>query len=131
MMPPTLSQSSSLLTKVKRSGLSTALVFGLMGLGISCYLSFMLIEFPLFDWAITDINWTREWLYMTCIDYEGAALCLGIIAISSESNIFIGILWSFGFCLLGSPVCCAYIVYRCLFKSIVLSDTDYRHLYNE
>jgi len=116
---------------VKRSGLHTALVFSLIGFGIFSYLCFMLLEFPLFDWAVTDINWTREWLYMTCIDYEGAALCLAIIAIYSESNVFIGILWGLSFCLLGSPCCCAYIVYRLLFKSIVLSDTDYRHLNHE
>lgn len=114
---------------IKSNSLVTAVIFFLMGLGVFSYLTFMLIYFPLFDFAITDIVWTREWLYMTILDYEMSAICLGAIAIFSE-GIF-GILWTLGFCLLGSPICCAYVVYRLLFKSLALMDDDYRHLYQD
>jgi hypothetical protein len=74
--------------------------------------------------------WTREWLYMTIIDYEGAALCLGLIAIFSEPY-YLGFLWALTFCLLGSPFCCVYVAYRLYFKSISLKDDDYKPLYTQ
>jgi hypothetical protein len=50
-------------------------------------------------------------------------VCLSAIAIASE-DIPYGFLWALGFCLLGSPVACLYIVVRLLFKSIALRDRD-------
>lgn len=60
---------------------SVALVFLLIGCGIGGYLGFMLFTYPLFDFAINDLDWTREWLYMTILDYYGAASCLAIITL--------------------------------------------------
>jgi len=55
---------------------AVALIYGLIGVGLLSYLTLMLKTYPLFDWATNDLVWVREWLYMTCMDYEGAALCL-------------------------------------------------------
>ncbi len=60
---------------------------------------------------------------MTILDYYGVAACLSAIAIYSE-DVPYGALWAIGFCLLGSPVACLYIVIRLLFKSISLRDRD-------
>lgn len=107
---------------------SIALIVTLIGIGIFSYLCVMLTYFPLFAFAINDLIWTREWLYMTILDYEGAAMCLSLIAIFSEPY-YLGFLWAIAFCLLGSPFCCVYIAYRLYFKSICLKDDDYRPLY--
>jgi hypothetical protein len=95
----------------KRANLIVAILVTLVGVGILGYLSTVLIYFPLFDWALTDIVWTREWLFMTIIDYYGAAFCLVVITFFNEP-VLLAVVWSLGFCLLGSPVCCFYIVYR-------------------
>ena len=60
---------------------------------------------------VTDLDWTKQWLITTVVDYYGAAICLCVITLLSEPfpN---GILWSIGFLLLGSPVCCLYCAYR-------------------
>jgi len=106
-----------------------ALAFFVFGLGILIYLSLILYSYPLFSFATHDIGWSNAWLYMTVLDYYGAALCLAAIALSSEP-IVLGLCWSVGFCLLGSPVCCAYIVYRCLiFQNLSLDDSRSRNLH--
>lgn len=88
-----------------------ALGFLLFGSAILVYLCSVLAVFPLFDWAFTDLHWCQAWLWMTVVDYYGVACCLAAVAIYSESLV-LGILWSLGFMLLGSPVCCAYVCYR-------------------
>ena len=77
-------------------------------------------EFPLTDWAVNDIDWTRQWLYMTVVDYYGAAVCLVVIALLNEPILY-GVLWGLGFCLLGSPICCSYMIYRVTMKSLEFS----------
>lgn len=72
---------------------------------------------------MTDINWTREWLMMTVLDYYGVAFCLAVIVVGSEDMPY-GVLWSLGFCLLGSPIACLYIVYRLYYKGISLRERD-------
>eukprot|EP01041_Mallomonas_annulata_P012418 gene12418-26120_t len=84
----------------------------------------MLVKYPLFPFQTSNIDWTREWLFMTVLDYYGAALSLAAVAIFSEPPIF-AILWTLGFCLLGSPICCAYVVYRIYSKSLVLRESEY------
>ena len=59
------------------------------------------------------------------LDYYGVAMCLVVIALINEQLLY-GILWSLGFCLLGSPVCCGYIIYRVATKSIVFSNLSDR-----
>ena len=60
----------------RRQHQAAALIFSLVGAGCFAYLSSTCVKYPLFDWAVNDLEWTRGWLYMTCVDYEGAALCL-------------------------------------------------------
>jgi hypothetical protein len=88
-----------------------ALLFLFIGIGIASMLMTVLYYYPLTYWAVNDISWTKTWLFMTVVDYYGSTFCLCSIAILNESGIT-GILWSLGFCLLGSPVCCAYVIYR-------------------
>lgn len=111
------------MTSQKYFNYALSLLYLIFGLYIFCYLNFMLIRYPLFDFSVTDIDWTREWLYMTVLDYYGVALCLSLVALKSEP-ILNGILWSLAFCLLGSPTCCLYVVYRLLFKSLTLVETN-------
>ena len=71
------------------------------------------VIYSLFIVQVQDLDWTKQWLITTVIDFYGAAICLSVITIYSEPfpN---GILWSIGFCLLGSPICCLYCAYRCV-----------------
>lgn len=108
--------------------------FVFLAIGITVYLYFVLQDYPLRDFAvraiiwmslivsivqITDIEWTKEWLYMAILNYYGAAICLSAIAVSSEGCVF-GTVWALGFFLIGSPVCCCYMIHRLWAKGIVL-----------
>jgi hypothetical protein len=100
-----------------------ALVFLLFGVAILTYLSTILSLYPLFDWATNDLQWVRAWLYMSVLDYYGASICLCCIAFYSETAI-LAVVWSLGFLLLGSPVCCAYICYRLVIHGPLSLDSQ-------
>jgi len=99
------------MNKLDLKTLATAIFFLIFGMFIFAYLSSMLVRYPLFEFKVDEINWTREWLYMTILDYYGAALSLGAVTLYSEPP-FYAVLWISGFCLLGSPICCSYVIYR-------------------
>lgn len=67
-----------------------------------------------------DVDWTREWLVLSVMDYYAAAVALAIIALHSERSLLVGVLWSAGFFLLGGPLCLLYIVYRSAQMSLKL-----------
>ena len=113
---------------------------------IASYLAFTLKRYPLFEFSVrrlqfyfsiligvsyqkslymqvNDIDWTRNWLYMTILDYYGSTFALSAIVLTSEPWPY-GIIWSAAFCLLGSPFCCAYIAYRVIFKTIELKNNQ-------
>jgi hypothetical protein len=96
------------------SSLLSLIVVSLLGFGVAIHLVYTLYAYPLFDFAFNDLDWTREWFYMTLLDYYSAAVCLSLIAIWTEGALR-GLLWSMGFILLGGPLCCLYIVYRFVF----------------
>ena len=81
------------------------------GIFVLVYLCLTLYSYPLFPFQMTDIDWTREWLIMTIVDYYGAVIALsGIVALNETP--LVATLWIMSFCLLGSPFCCSYVVYR-------------------
>ena len=88
--------------------------FLLLGVGIIIYLCTLLSIYPLLDWAVNDLAWCQAWLYYSCLDYYGSALCLSAIVFYSESSILLASIWSLGFALLGSPACIAWVCYRLL-----------------
>ena len=99
-------------------------LFACLASGITIYLCLTLNETPLTEWATWDIQWSNNWLWMSTLDYYGAATCLTAIALSSEAQLP-GLLWTVGFMVLGSPVCCAYVCYRCFyFKNLELSSNS-------
>jgi hypothetical protein len=85
--------------------------FTLLGLGTFIAIAGTCYKYNLFDFATQDLDWTKQWLLTTVVDYYGCALCLCMIALLSEPFPE-GIAWSIGFCLLGSPICCIYCIYR-------------------
>ena len=99
-------------------------LFACLSFAITIYLGWTLNDTPLTEWATWDIQWSNNWLWMSTLDYYGAAACLSAIVIATESQLR-GMLWTVSFLLLGSPMCCIYVAYRCFFfKSIGLrSDT--------
>lgn len=97
--------------------------FLFLGIIVASCLCSQLYQYPLTDWAVDDLPWTKTWLFTTVLDYYGSTFCLCAIALFNETNIVHGVLWSLGFCLLGSPVCCSYMVYRTWKKTIVFRDT--------
>ena len=125
------SQMFRVVNEKKKLSMIQAFVFLLMAIGVTFYLVILLSKYPLFDFSTQDITWVNEWLKFSVIDFEGAALCLSLIAINSEKILFFGVLWSVGFCLLGSPICFAYVIYRLTCKSLTLHDDDYHKLYND
>ena len=69
-------------------------------------------NYPIFPFQTTSLEWNNSWLIATVIDYYGACLCYCGIILGTENNIMHGILWSCGCCLLGSPICCLWILIR-------------------
>ena len=67
-------------------------------------------EFPLFPFQADSLEWNSNWLIATVIDYYGACLCFCGIVFKSEDNWIIGSLWCLGCCLLGSPICCVWML---------------------
>ena len=81
-------------------------------LGVVCFttLSTVLMRQPLYDLRTDDMDWLRHWLFMTVLDYYGAALPLCAVIVANEPNSTTGLLWSLGCLLGGSPFCCAWVV---------------------
>ena len=82
-------------------------------LGAVCSITLLqtLCTYPLWDWRIDDLEWVQAWLKMTVLDYYGAAFALSGIALT-DHGLREGLAWSLGFCILGSPICCVYMMYR-------------------
>ena len=69
-------------------------------------------QYPLFPFQTNDLDWSVAWLMATVVDYYGSTLCFSGIVLASEDSWVVGILWVTGFCLLGSPLCCAWALQR-------------------
>lgn len=69
-------------------------------------------QHPLFPFQTDNLDWSVAWLWATVIDYYGSTLCFSGIVLASEDGWLTGILWVTGFCLLGSPLCCAWVFLR-------------------
>ena len=69
-----------------------------------------LANYPLFPFQMDSLDWTSAWLVTTIVDYYGACLCFCGVVLGTEENILKGLLWAISFCLLGSPVCCLWMV---------------------
>jgi len=99
--------------------------FALFGVTLST-ISWTLYHYPLFPINSESLAWSNTWLAATVVDYYGSTLCLcGIILSTSESWVA-GIGWTAGCCLLGSPICCLWILYQVLWKkrSLGLAHTN-------
>ena len=94
---------------VKRGAIA---LYASAGAGFTVILTKTLMAYPMLPFQPNDADWSYNWLITTIADYYGAALCLCGIAIASERELAHGLLWSAGFCLLGTPVCCAWVVSR-------------------
>lgn len=90
---------------------SWAIFYAILGYICSIALVYTLLLHPLWHWNVSNVEWLQAWLRMTVVDYYGASLALAGIALVEE-GLYHGLWWSLGFLLLGSPVCCVYMVYR-------------------
>ena len=82
-------------------------------LGVACFsaLAITLQAQPLFPFQLDSLPWSNAWLIMTVGDYYGSALCLCGFIVATEPAAQAAA-WSLGGLLLGSPVCCLYMLYR-------------------
>lgn len=103
---------------------SLIVLYSLAAVIIAVYLTRTLHKQPLTRWAMDDIDWTREWLLMTVLDYYGLVISLGLIVLFSEP-FPMNILWILSFSLLGSPFACLYVIYRLAFKEIALTEISH------
>jgi hypothetical protein len=90
-----------------------ALLFYCVLFCIALYMiSTTLYAYPLFPVQPNSLDWNYNWLIATVFDYYGACLCFGGIVLSSEPSWAKGLAWNMGFVLLGSPVCCLWVIMR-------------------
>lgn len=102
---------------------NVAVYFSCVGACMTLYLISVQRGNPLFSWATWDIDWVNAWLWMSVLDYYCCCACLSVIVAHSEAKWSHVFAWITGFCLLGSPVCCAYVVYRCVYhKGLMLES---------
>jgi len=95
----------------KPSLATVALLYFVIGAFITTYLCYTLYYTPLFDWATWDLEWVTSWLWMSTLDYYGAACCMSAIVAHSEKPLAAA-LWISVFVCLGSPFMCAYVAHR-------------------
>jgi len=86
------------------------IVYSILFVFLSYKISTTLYKFPLFPIQYDSIEWNSVWLLTTVFDYYGVCFCFGGIVLSSESSWVKGIAWNVGFALLGSPVCCLWVI---------------------
>lgn len=70
-------------------------------------------NYNLFTWDFNNLEWSKAWLLTTVIDFYGATIPLIAIVFYTEKLPY-ALLWTIGFCLLGSPVHITYAIYRLL-----------------
>ena len=91
--------------------IAQTVLYATLGGACTLALAVTLWRHPLIQWRTRDTAWLRAWLSMTVLDYYGAALVLGGVAVS-EFGPAEGLAWLAAVCLLGAPACCAYAVRR-------------------
>ena len=105
---------------------NVAVYFACVGACVTLYLIMVQRSNPLFSWATWDIEWVNAWLWMSVLDYYCCCACLSAIVAHSEAKWSHVLAWITGFCVFGSPVCCAYIVYRCVYhKGLMLESSSF------
>mmetsp|Transcript_6071 Transcript_6071/g.6970 ORF Transcript_6071/g.6970 Transcript_6071/m.6970 type:complete len:142 (-) Transcript_6071:105-530(-) len=67
-------------------------------------------NYPLFPFQSDNLEWNNRWLIATVVDYYGACFCFCGIVLSTELTWVRGLAWVAGFCILGSPVCCLWML---------------------
>jgi len=87
--------------------------YATVGVGFAIQLARTLFKYPMLPFRPDSASWSFAWLITTVFDYYGAALCLCGVILSSEGPLK-GVLWSLGCCLLGTPVCCMWVISRLL-----------------
>jgi hypothetical protein len=89
-------------------------------------ISWTTYQYPLFPLNTESLEWSNQWLTATVVDYYGACLCLCGVILSTEPTWFQGSAWVVGCCLLGSPVCCAWILSKVWWqgKSLSLAESS-------
>ena len=86
----------------------TAMLYLALGVAVAARLLMVLQSYPLFPIRLDDLPWTSAWFVFTVLDFYALSLCLSAIALASENNILVGLLWCAGFNLLGTT-CILYL----------------------
>jgi cation transport ATPase len=94
----------------KKKSRTIIIIYSILFVFLFYKISTTLYKFPLFPIQYNSIEWNSVWLVTTVIDYYGACFCFGGVVLSSESSWMKGIAWNLGFALLGSPICCLWVI---------------------
>lgn len=92
------------------SVVAASLFYSILFLITLVTISVTLYNFPLFPIQYDSLEWNRTWLVSTVVDYYGACLCFCGVVLSTETSWVRGSAWVAGFCLLGSPMCCLWVL---------------------
>ena len=88
----------------------TSVFYTVLFLNNMTAVSVTMYNYPLFPFQTDSLEWCRTWLVTTVLDYYGACLCFCGVVLASEDSWSRGLAWVAGFCLLGPPVCCVWIL---------------------
>ena len=111
--PVIVSRTRSVIAVANKPAPKAAIFYTSYAAGFTALLIRTLRAFPLVPPEPSSVAWNAAWLFTTVVDYYGAALALCGIILASEKR-RVGILWSLGCLLLGTPFCCFYVTSRLL-----------------
>jgi len=86
--------------------------YGLLLAVTAVAISTTLYHYPLFPLQTDSLEWSNTWLLTTVVDFYGACLCLCGVILCTEQSWSAGVGWCVGCCLLGSPVCCIWVLWK-------------------
>jgi hypothetical protein len=113
-----LASADNVMTRLFLAGVYTVLFFSTLST-----ISWTLYHYPLFPLQTESLEWSNMWLTTTVVDYYGSTLCLCGVILATTDTWMSGLAWAAGCCLLGSPLCCLWILYQVAWmnRSLALS----------
>mmetsp|Transcript_58706 Transcript_58706/g.63359 ORF Transcript_58706/g.63359 Transcript_58706/m.63359 type:complete len:139 (-) Transcript_58706:141-557(-) len=106
----TMLRNNNTSSSIKRRYQGFMLFHSVLLISLTYLIASTLYQFPLFPLQSDSLEWSVAWLVTSVVDFYGVTLCFGAIVLSSELVWWHGVAWTVGFCVLGSPICCLWIL---------------------
>lgn len=100
-----------------------------LGLTVMVLLFWCIEKYGISSLKLDDVDWTFHWLLEVTIEYYAACLSVCAVVVATEEKGY-ALLWVFGMLLFGSPVGCAYVIYRIYFHHSLAIESKIAEVHN-